>query len=837
MIPIKGVLINDEGNLLRNEVVIELKDSTGNVTKTITFPVIIRGKPRSAVSLYNPDETITLYDKTEPIQLPLRLVHNQTKESSYYVDITSVPDDINRAALPLKVTLTAKQDTTLFIRLNPLRHWSTNTGYELIATIRDEQKAIVGNVLYKVIVATTTKQYVYNDFYANRDYLTDRGFGAAAAVTKLSTGQWAREGRVWGSDSVGNTQMDFQIHYLDYASQNYRQLQNSFISFRTNKAMARLGSSYDYHEMALFGQGLKATISQPGQQWTVWAINTNPNWLSPAENAWSGNVLSIRYDHESGSHPGNSWSLSSNYFNQSATNRAGYLNFASLRFSRSERHSLEVLAGHSIEYSRTGINRALMHGWAGQLNYAYQTPKFSWQLRSYVSNPVYAGWQRGAKLVSSQAVWFPTLNTTLLLRFNHIGFDPIRFVNLTDSYQSNFSNSQAEISLSQRVKSFTLNLRPYWLYQTDLSTSSVQQAEAYRVSPGLLFQGANAQRFEFRYDVGTFADRTIGGQPTLISHRLVSSIAIGHFSFWGYWQKGPYYLSDLRANQPDQVMTASLMPMLNFSLLNRRLNGSAGLNYTYDALYSGGRCISVGRVQYDASPTLSVRLEGNATPYSERNELAFSQYRMEFIKRFHHARHKQGRHLQLSFFEDINGNGSKDAKERWMDSLLVTVNDNVLFTDAKGTITYKDLPAGTYNISAISTGRVGDPMQFHENIAISRSVKRVVPLARTFRIRGQLHCKTNSYDNQPCQYHRFTVDIQRDEKIISSTSLLPDGSFAVHLSPGNYTLFIRDYGRQTQTTVKAIPFAVNETGQYPILEWDVDGSTRSVDVKRFTSAK
>ncbi len=742
-----------------------------------------------------------------------------------------MPEGVDSKLFPLPISLLPRQDTTLSILVEPLRRWSVSIPYQVILTLKDANGSVVGTVLCKLVVATSDKRVVPSDFF------TKGGYGASTALTKLSTNQWAKEVRVWATDSIGKAQMEFQIQYLNYAATNFQQLQNSFISLRTEKATVRLGSSYDYHEMPLFGKGLKVNTSQPDHQWTFWAINSQPNWLSTDQNVWTGNILSVRYDRQLAKLPGGSLSLSSSYFTQSNTLRTGYLNFASFRLHRSERHVLEVLGGQSVEYARSGANRAQTFGWAGQLNYSYRNDGLTWQLRSYVSSPVYTGFQKGATLINSQLIWQASAKTVLSARLSHVHYNQVRFTSSVDSYRSVFGNTIAEVSLNQKVGALEFSVRPYWYSQTDLSAPISQRADAYRVVPALLYRNQANQRFEMSFDVGLLHDRSQVSQPGMLSQRLITSVTMGAFSLWGYLQKGPFFLFDLSGINPAQSLAVSVTPMVNFDLLTSRLTGSVGLNYLSDSRNNGVRYIGVGRVQFSATPTLSMCLEGSATPYSQRPELAFSQYRLELTKRFKQLKLGHYGQMQLSFFEDVNGNGNKESTERWMDSLLVTVNEDVLLTNARGSITYRNIQPGIYTIAAISAGRIGDPVLYQEKSMVGRSVTKQIPLSRTFRVKGQLKCQTSLYENQPCQFNRFTIDIQRDQKSISSTSPLPDGSFSVHLSPGSYTLLVQDNGRQPQAIVKTASFVLSDTGQYPVFEWTIDGSIRPVEIKRFSSKK
>ncbi|GAB4033937.1 hypothetical protein [Spirosoma gilvum] len=830
MIPLKG-LINNQADSLLQMIRIRLTDPKGNLLKATAFRLFISPKSQVPVTLFAQDEKLLLFGRDESARLSVRIVHNRAIWEKVWLSVTSLPEGVDRSAFPLTVSLAPQQDTLLTIPVNPTRYWPTTTT-ELVITVRDTMGSVLGNVMYKLTVVSATKRFI------DEHRPTSSGYGVSTALTKLSSDHWAREGRIWGSDSVGKARVDFQMHYLEYVSDQYRQLQNSFLSIRTEKASVHLGSLYDYHELALLGRGIRLNIDRPAHRWTVWGVNTNPNWLDQHANAWSGNILSARYDHTLPNSPSSMWSLSSSYFNQSTTMRAGYLNFASFRHYKSGHHSLDVLAGNSIEYSQNSINRAQTMGWAGLLHYTYWGRPFNWELRAYLSSPVYSGLQKGATLINAQVVWQPSPATTILSRLNHVAYNQLRFISPTDQVRSVFSNTIAEISLSRQIKKMTLGTRPYWHAQTDLSNPFSHKADAFRLASSISYRNQSRQRLELSYDMGLFHNRNaLSPLGSIFSQRIMSSVVLGSFSLWGYWQKGPYFLGDLRSDQPANMMTASLTPMIDFAVLSRRLTGSAGINYLYDALITGSRFIAVGRIQYDITPTLTMRFDGNAMPYSQYSDQTYSQYRLELTKRFNNFNVQKRSRLQLSFFEDTNGNANKDAGEPWMDSLLVTINQSTLMTNGKGTIQYQNLPPGTYKVMAISTGRIGDPVLYNEQLTVAGSVTKVIPISRTFRVKGVLHCQTHTYDNKPCQFNRFALAIERDNKLITSFMPMPDGSFAVHIPPGSYTMTLTDQGRQPQAVVKKITFTLTEDGQYPTFDWTVDASTRPIEIKRFTTSK
>gem|GEM_PF-3398594 len=831
LIPIKG-LLHRQITSAKSSIRIYLSDAAGKPMQSVACQLIATGSAAAAVSLYTPQETMLLYTASEPARLPLHLTHNRANAATYTIEVAALPQGMAPASFPVTVALQPRQDTVLVVTAVPLRQWSINTPYQLIVTLRDRQKAVVGSVVYKMVVAVADK--VYQDALP----ATGAGYGASVALTRFSTNQWARETRVWGTDSIGKARLDMNLHYLDYGTEHVHQLQNSYIALTTTQTAVRLGSIYDFHELPLFGRGLKVSTGPTDRQWTFWAVNANQNWLSGDRNAWRGNVYSARYDRQLAKLPGVALSLSSSYYTLADVQRAGYLTFATVRYNHADRHSIQLMGGQSVEFARRSTQPAQVTGWAGQLDYTYQRETFSWQLRSYKSSPVYAGLQRGATLVYSQLFWQPAPVTTVLARLNYLSYDRVVYTSPIDYTRHRFGNTIAEVSLSHRIGSLTLSARPYWFSQRDQENPVSQRADAYRIAPVIAYRRRTNQYLELTYDVGRFYGRVDQGATAgVLSQRIVSSLGIGRFNVWGYWQKGPYYLFDLRASYPNLITTTSLTPTVSFALLNGRLSGSVGLNYLYDATTTAARYTAVGRVQYDATPNLSVYLSGNGTPYSEQPEFAYSQYRMEIVQRFNRLQAKRSGKLQLSFFEDTNGNGRRDADERWVDSLLVRVNDNTLLTNASGRVVYRHIPPGTYTVSAISTGRLGDPVLYQEQLTIVWSVDKLIPLSRTFRIVGQLRSQTSAYDPQPCQFNRFSLDIRRGQQSIASVTPRSNGTFSVHLSPGTYTLLLQDYGRQPHTTVKTASFTLSDTGQYPAIDWTIDGSTRPVEIKRFSASK
>ena len=827
MLPVKGV-IDLQADSLHYPVIVTFSDSSGQARQAVNFTIQVKQAWQPAVTLYPYDEPILLYSGSETANLPLRLVHNRLTPSSLRIDVASMPEGINRTMFPLSLTLTGRQDTTISIPCLPGRYWSVNTPYQLTVTVRDASGSVMGNVVYRLVVASSVKRFT--DFVPT----SLSPYGVSTAVGQLSDRQWLREAQVWGSDSLGRNQLDFRLHYMNYGTGQTQQLQNSFVSLHNEHTMVRVGSLYDYHELSMLGRGLKVSLIQPDHQWTFWAVNSNPNWLNAQGNSWSGNIVSVRYDKQLNVLPGASWSASSNYFSQPYSQRLGFLNFGAFQFQREGRHSLEIMGAQSVEFARQG-NRTT-YGWAGQLNYTYRSSRLDWVVRTYFSNPVYSGFQKGATLIDNRLIYRPSPSTTLTLRYSQVSYNQHWFYTPVDWRRRLFGNSQAEIGVVQQWRKWSIGVRPYWYTQMDIANPYSSKVDLYRIAPHVLYRNRERQRLELTYDVGTYQNRTpTASQSVVVSQRLLGSLGLGPFSLWAYWQQGPYFLGDLRPEQSTKTTVASITPTIDYTLLQQRLYGTIGINYLYDSYSTGSRAQVLGRLRYDITSDVTVRAEGNMTAFSQLDQLAYSQYRVEMSKRFSTLSLRRRGQIKLSFFEDVNGNGLRETEEPWMDSLLVTINKNTLLTNQKGEIVYRNLSMGSYTVSAVLISRMGEPAPYNETIVVNGRVQKQIPMARTFRVLGKLTSRAHIYDRQPARIDRFALEVKQNERTVIRCTPLPDGTFGLPLGPGNYILLVYDLERQPVSVVQTVPFTLTPSGKYPALQLSVDATTQPVEIKRFTS--
>ena len=180
LVPLKG-LINRETSSPIIQVPIRVTNLSSNSVQSISFRIVLQEKPKAAITLYTPDDTKVLFTENEPGYLPLRLIHNRFQSEKFRLAVSSSPEGVNKAPFPLVISLLPHQDTTLSIKVFPLRHWSINTPYQIAISVTDTAGSIVGTAVYKLVVAASHKKFVSPRSFANE------GYGVSAALTKLST--------------------------------------------------------------------------------------------------------------------------------------------------------------------------------------------------------------------------------------------------------------------------------------------------------------------------------------------------------------------------------------------------------------------------------------------------------------------------------------------------------------------------------------------------------------------------------------------------------------------------------------------------------------------------
>ena len=166
--------------------------------------------------------------------------------------------------------------------------------------------------------------------------------------------------------------------------------------------------------------------------------------------------------------------------------------------------------------------------------------------------------------------------------------------------------------------------------------------------------------------------------------------------------------------------------------------------------------------------------------------------------------------MRLRFFEDENGNQLKDPHESYVDGLVVNVGPTPMITDKKGVISYKDIVAGTYLIRAVCRVATGEPVWFQDTVKVVKSVQRDIPIRKTWRLVGQLHCNQAKYENQPCELEQYKIETYGTDGESFRTYADEVGQFTLYLPVGQYQINVASM--QSPTLRKTAAYRV-EPGQ------------------------
>ena len=802
----------------------------------------------------------------DTLPVTLRFSNQGPYPRTVRLQLFSIPSGF-RLALPYHVlTIGARRDT--LIQLNCLAGGSVqwDRSYDLAIEVQDydqvtkprqgrsndrssvsgpETGALLGSVVCHPVMLTSVRHWLN----ARQNGIAPMGI--ALGLSRFGMAGLVREVRFWGQEAIGKGKLTYQAHYLNYASQHYHELRDTYLQYQQTDFMVRVGSIYDYHELSLIGVGVKVSRSlTENTKLEGWALRNQSNWLANLTTPVGGLTQStpdMTYSLRLSGKlplPGESfYELSSSYFTQRRVNRSSMLNFATVQWLPDPNSKIKLLTGQSVEYSPGQPNRRQTLGWALGGGYERTTKPVDVHVSAYFSTPGYSGIQRGAFLIEHSLSYKKWATTQLGYRYSQVSYNQQLYTSPNEQIRRQYGNTIVDVSWSQRLGRFSTFVRPYyWMQSQTLPAGTLQRADSYRILTSLRYESLTGVRAEAGVDAGRFEGKA---PPTdrfnAPSYRYVSSVGIHSFNLMAIYQRGPFLLNDRLPGQGDPRLfrQVSIMPAYRFSLFDGRLQANMGAGLTYNTVAKSWNGLLYNTATFAVNDGLRFRVDVNALSYAANlaniSSVPWqeSQVRFEVMKLFQRSPWKAPRTLRLRFFEDENGNLQKDPNESYVDGLVVNVGPTSMITDKKGIITYKDIAVGTYPIRAVCRVATGELVWFQDTVRVLKSVQRDMPIRKTWRVVGQLNCKQARYENQTCELDQYKIETSGPEGESFRTYADETGQFTLYLPVGQYQVNVTSV--QLSALHKTVGYRI-EPGKEPHkLTVDVDASSRPIQIKRFST--
>lgn len=835
-------LIDREWN--ENEAVVRLETTQANTNpaSTIQFLVMQNRNASTAVAFTLLDEAPYVTADQDNLPLTIRFSNQGYRPRTVRVQVFSTPEGF-RMALPHQlVTISARRDTIVRLPCLITGKVQFDRSYDVAVEMQDEDGAMLGSVVCRPVLLASVKRW------ANGDLMGLAPNGVSVGLSRFGTTGVARELRVWGEEKVAKGTLTYQAHYLNFASQRYHELRDTYVQYQQDHLLVRAGSLYDMHELPLLGVGLKVAYAFSAHtRLEGWALRNQSNWLANLTNPNTSFTMgrpvadatySLRLTGRLPLAGEAGFAVSSSYYSQQRFNRAGMLNFSTLQWQPNERSTLRLLAGHNVELATAGPDRRQTLGWAIGGGYDRTGSRVDVHTSAYFSQPTYAGIQRGANLLDHSLTYKKWANARLSYRLSQVRYNQQIFISPTQTTNRLYGNTVAELAWVQDYNRLTVQVRPYlWIQTQSLPSGVLQRADSYRVAASLRYETKKRLRLEAGVDGGRLVS-VVPESFALPSYRYFGSFGVGQLTVQGYYQQGPFLVNDRLPGQgdPGSFRQLSVAPSMQFSLLDGRLRANVGGGMTYNSIVKAWNGLLTNTATYAVNQNLRLRLDVNALSFAERLSDVSSvpwretQVRLEITKLFHRLPWNRNRTIRLRFFEDENGNQLKDGNERFLEGLVVHVGSTAFITDQKGAVNYKGVLAGVYPFRTVCKLSTGEPIWFQDTIRVQKSASRDVPIRKTMRITGQLRCTKSKYENQSCEFDQHKIEAHGKAGEVYRTYADENGRFTLYMPIGQYQVNIS----MVRTLRKTIAYRVdNETPDE--LQIDLEPAGRKVQIKRFTS--
>lgn len=822
--------------------------------------VIYQGQPDLSVVTYTlENERPYLPPGVDTLSIVLRLANTGSRPQTVRLHSFSLPAGLEPFAPLDTVTIPPRREIVVRLphRVRPSLQWDRH--YEVVIEVKNQAGILLGSVICRPVLLSSVRR------------VTTEG-PAHGALNGLSVGLayygsrgLVPEVRGWGQTALYGGTLNFQADYM-HANPNAQgsgpgQLRDTHLQYERGKTQLRVGNLTDYHELMLVGIGAKVAASLGTINVEGWAVRNQTNWFTKDLGPVADQTYSLRLTRSTPLTQAVTYSLSSSHYKLSRTNRVGFLTFGTIDWKLNAWSRLRVLAGHSAEYAPgatvpAGSTRRTAVGWALGGNYDWQDKLIDVHASTYLSSPVYGGLQRGASLVEHRLMYKRWPNTPLSYRFSRMVYDQTMHNYLGEVTRRYFGSTRADVTLARRFNYLTASLQPYyWAQGQTMPDYSIpgkpkpgnvrQASESYRLLTALTYEKPGAGRIEVGVDVGRYQNQAPAtNRFEQNTYQLHTSAFRGNFSLMGQYQRGPFLLNDLLpgTTNPQDFRQWTVSPSYQFAWFSRRLRGSMGVDMLYRTSNKANPWAGMIRhtAEFAVNDNLSLRWSVNTSSLAEQVGDIVSvpwqgtQFRMEAIRQFQRLPLSGSHRLQLRFYEDANGDKHKDASEPWLTGLVVNVNQTPLLSDRKGSLSYKMPKAGLCTIQAVSKLASGEPVWFSDTISVIRSVRRDIPIRKTWRVSGQVRSNRSQYENGVIDLERYRIEAYHAGGETFRTYADAEGRFNLFLPPGRYQLRVVQGQLSAPVLLKTMDYLVEPGRPCPAVVLDVETGTRPVKFKRFS---
>ena len=521
-----------------------------------------------------------------------------------------------------------------------------------------------------------------------------------------------------------------------------------------------------------------------------------------------------------------------NYLQQSRNdfNRMnGSLFLSGANFKFKNQHILTARAGASNEYYYGALLPFSENGFGGNVNYTGSIRNFSLFFNASHGTKYYTGY-RGISSLNYTTTYRRDKNHAWIFTnsyyrqnpgyFDALGRPMTTYKSASDKYELRYSISNAANSYSVRAAYYNddfLNIH----YQTR----------------GIGLDYHPASKSDFRFVSNAFASYIKLPEihiPDYFTAQLRSSLRYKSLTLNVRYNYGPYQAYEHLRFAIYRINHQSIYLNSYYGcwLLADKMSIEPSLNYSYETLYKRSRLSFRPQIYYFSKSGWQfnmygeyifnsqkiITLDDNINQYTTENMNETSVYKdmifgIGLKKQFGiPVTGKKFFTAGIVIFKDMNGNGRQDKNEETLENVLVTIKPinpdsaqnererslsergEEVITDANGHVSFKNLPRGTYLVTAQplveNSGWFADLEQV---IVLDKSKNIELPFSHGVRVIGSITLDRSEFSNlrnKNPDISRIRVTAVDSAGMTYSTLTGEDGRFEIYVPAGEYRVSI-----------------------------------------------
>ncbi|CAM4123011.1 hypothetical protein SAMN06265348_103225 [Pedobacter westerhofensis] len=814
----------------------------------------------SSLTIGTDAEEIYLDPLTNQVQLAVNVTNNGFMPVSFHLILTGAPEGLELTGQMNSLVLQpGGQQLFPFLVRNKIGN-KINPDFTVTIQAVDEVGNQLSLKIIRVINVTSARRLGNGQFGGNLPNTIALRYGSFTSKSYF----YQLQG--YGKMKTGNDEsLEYHFNGEQYYQQDYKgiNISDTYLDYQSRHWGLKIGNVYENIDFQMGGKGVKASgkLSKGGVI-SILGIQNNYLLYDQAGNTRPGaKIYAVDYLNQIAGTAGRRFTVLHSQDSYTGLN-ASQLSLKNA-FKVADGRSLVMEAGISKEDQATG-GKGSKQGYAGGIIYAALTENFQLNATQYYSSAFFTGLRRGQLLSDVRLLRklgaHNSLSAHLTIQLNDPKYQS-DLVNLSDMLNLGINKNQLyiyDLGYIFRTRGISFGINPYYMEQRLIAGGSAQmdafqtdwKARSVRFSTHTEYNG-RIQSFTLSADYG-YTYLNTSGRPRAPFHSLKinTSYTLPILGFSGYVQLNPFYLSDALTSfsESNKYTIYSGGPNVHFSAFKKSFNIQAGGMYNYygfagNSNYSASvnmRYILTGHWALTADMQYAVTKQKFLVPFATQDlnivnafrDQRYNSRQMRFgiEKQFGKPPGSSAKKLDLTYYDDINSNGERDAGELPVGGVLIKIENGTAVTNNKGQVRFMNMEQKAYIISIASTR--GWSLQHPTEIFMNKNKKLDIPLVKAEALYGCVKLASEKYLEGKPALSGIKITAMDSNGLIHVALTDDKGKFCFYLPRNHYTIYIETEG---------LPFSI-ENGKEEVslqglpvkmLTFIYKDQRRKVEVKHF----